>query len=104
MLPRCRSNIFSDIPVKREDNAFIYLRDVATVRLMGRVQQNAVLVKGKQTVIIVAMKSTEASTLDVVNGIKKMIPRGADLPRASRSNCFDDASTLREGFDCRCAA
>ena len=30
---------FGDIPVKREGNAFIYLRDVATVQLMGRVQQ-----------------------------------------------------------------
>ena len=26
---------FADIPIKREGNAFIYLRDVATVRLMG---------------------------------------------------------------------
>jgi multidrug efflux pump subunit AcrB len=33
---------FNDIPIKREGNAFIYLRDVATVQLMGRVQQNAV--------------------------------------------------------------
>jgi multidrug efflux pump subunit AcrB len=49
---------FADIPIKQEDNAFIYLRDVATVQLMGRVQQNAVLVKGKQTVMIVVMKST----------------------------------------------
>ena len=65
---------FSNIPIKREGNAFVYLRDVASVRLMGRVQQNAVLVKGKQTVIIVVMKSTEASTLAVVDGIKKMIP------------------------------
>ncbi len=70
---------FSDIPIKRDGNAFIYLRDVATVRLMGRVQQNAVLVKGKQTVILVAMKSTDASTLDVVNGIKKMIPRAEQI-------------------------
>ena len=59
---------FGEIPIKREGNAFIYLRDVATVKLMGRVQQNAVLVNGKQRVIIVAMKSTEASTLDVVRG------------------------------------
>ena len=35
---------------------------VTSVRLMGRVQQNMVLVKGKRTVILVAMKSTEAST------------------------------------------
>ena len=55
---------FGEIPIKREGNAYIYLRDVATVKLMGRVQQNAVLVNGKQRVIIVAMKSTEASTLE----------------------------------------
>ncbi len=86
---------FSDIPVKREDNAYIYLRDVATVRLMGRVQQNAVLVKGKQTVIIVAMKSTEASTLDVVTGIKNMIPRAQQIsPEGVEIKLLDDASTF----------
>jgi multidrug efflux pump subunit AcrB len=86
---------FADIPIKRERNAFIYLRDVATVRLMGRVQQNAVLVKGKQTVILVAMKSTEASTLDVVDGIKKMIPRAEQVsPEGVEIKLLDDASTF----------
>src|SRR6185295_7575417 len=86
---------FADIPIKREGNAYIYLRDVATVRLMGRVQQNAVLVKGKQTVIIVAMKSTEASTLDVVDGIKKMIPRAEQIsPQGVKIRLLDDASTF----------
>ena len=62
---------------------------------MGRVQQNAVLVKGKQTVIIVAMKSTEASTLDVVNGIKKMIPRAEQIsPEGVEIKLLDDASTF----------
>ncbi|WHZ13609.1 MAG: CzcABC family efflux RND transporter, transmembrane protein [Nitrospira sp.] len=86
---------FNDIPIKREGNAFVYLRDVATVQLMGRVQQNAVLVKGKQTVIIVAMKSTEASTLDVVDGIKKMIPRAEQIsPAGVKIRLLDDASTF----------
>ena len=62
---------------------------------MGRVQQNAVLVKGKQTVIIVAMKSTEASTLDVVDGIKKMIPRAEQVsPPGVKIKLLDDASTF----------
>ena len=88
-------NHFNDIPIKREGNAFVYLRDVATVRLMGRVQQNAVLVKGKQTVIIIAMKSTEASTLDVVEGIKKMIPRAKQIsPEGVEIRLLDDASTF----------
>jgi multidrug efflux pump subunit AcrB len=86
---------FADIPIKREGNAFVYLRDVATVQLMGRVQQNIVLVKGKQTVIIVAMKSTEASTLDVVDGIKKMIPRAEQIsPKGVKIRLLDDASTF----------
>jgi multidrug efflux pump subunit AcrB len=86
---------FNDIPIKREGNAFVYLRDVATVRLMGRVQQNAVLVKGKQTVILIAMKSTEASTLDVVDGIKKMIPRAEQIaPKGVEIKLLDDASTF----------
>ena len=84
---------FGDIPIKREGNAFIYLRDVATVRLMGRVQQNAVLVKGKQTVVIIVMKSTEASTLSVVEGIKKMIPRAQQVvPEGVKIRLLDDAS------------
>lgn len=66
---------FDDIPIKRDGNAFVHLRDVATVRLAGRVQTNSVLVDGKQAVIVVVMKSSEASTIDIVNGIKKMLPR-----------------------------
>ena len=86
---------FGDIPIKREGNAFIYLHDVATVQLMGRVQQNAVLVKGKQIVIIVVMKSTEASTLEVVDGIKKMISRAEQVaPEGVKIRLLDDASTF----------
>ena len=86
---------FANIPIKRDGNAFVYLRDVASVRLMGRVQQNMVLVKGKQTVIIVVMKSTEASTLAVVDGIKKMIPRAEQIvPEGVRIRLLDDASTF----------
>ena len=86
---------FANIPIKREGNKFIYLRDVATVRLMGRVQQNAVLVKGKQTVIVVVMKSTEASTLAVVDGVKKMIVRAEQVsPPGVKIRLLDDASTF----------
>lgn len=86
---------FADIPIRREGNAFIYLRDVATVQLMGRVQQNAVLVNGQQRVILVAMKSTEASTLDVVDGIKKMIPQAKEIsPKGVNIRLLDDASTF----------
>ena len=86
---------FNNIPIKREGNAFIHLRDVADVRLAGRVQTNSVLVEGKQAVIIVVMKSSDASTLDVVEGIKEMIPRIEKVvPSGVKVTLLNDASTF----------
>ena len=84
---------FDDIPIKRDGNAFIHLRDVASTRLAGRVQTNAVLVEGQQAVIVVVMKSSEASTLEVVDGIKELIPRIQDvLPKDVKVKLLIDAS------------
>lgn len=86
---------FDDIPIKREGNAFIHLRDVGVARLAGRVQTNSVLIDGKQSVIIVVMKSSEASTLAVVDGIKEMIPRiKAVVPPGVQVKLLIDASTF----------
>ena len=84
---------FDDIPIKRDGNAFIHLRDVATVRLAGRVQTNSVLVDGKQAVIVVVMKSSEASTIDIVDGIKKMLPRIQEVvPSDVKVSLLSDSS------------
>lgn len=84
---------FNNIPIKRDGNAFVYMRDVADVRLSGPPQTNAVLVEGKQAVLIVVMKSGEASTLDVVDGIKKAIPRIEKIvPPGVKVKILNDAS------------
>ncbi|MDN5940864.1 MAG: efflux RND transporter permease subunit [Nitrospira sp.] len=84
---------FDDIPIKRDGNAYVHLRDVATVRLAGRVQTNSVLVDGKQAVIVVVMKSSEASTIDIVDGIKKMIPRITEVvPADVKVSLISDSS------------
>ncbi len=84
---------FDEIPIKRDGNAFIHLRDVATTRLAGRVQTNAVIVEGQQAVIVVVMKSSEASTLEVVDGIKEILPRLQDvLPKDVKVKLLIDAS------------
>jgi len=86
---------FDDIPIKRQGNAFIHLRDVATVRLAGRVQTNSVLVDGQQAVIVVVMKSSEASTLDIVDGIRKMLPRIQEVvPPDVKVSLLSDSSTF----------
>ena len=84
---------FDDIPIKKEGNAWINLRDVSVTRLAGRVQTNAVVVDGQQAVIIVVMKSSEASTLAVVDGIKKIIPRIQEIvPKGVKVKLLIDAS------------
>jgi multidrug efflux pump subunit AcrB len=65
---------FNNIPIKTVNGATIYLRDVAYVHRGAPPQTNAVLVKGKQSVLIQIFKSGDASTLAVVAGIKKALP------------------------------
>ncbi|UZR27370.1 efflux RND transporter permease subunit [Methylococcus mesophilus] len=86
---------FNNIPIKRVDatNSTIYLRDVADVQIAGPPQINAVLVEGKQAVMVVVMKSGNASTLEVVDGIKKMIPRIEQIvPEGVQIKLLNDAS------------
>ena len=88
---------FNNIPIKRVGNATIYMRDVADVRLGGPPQINAVLVDGKQSVLIVVMKSGEASTLEVVDGIKKAIPKIEQIaPPGTKIELLNDASVFVE--------
>ena len=84
---------FNNIPIKRVGNATVYLRDVGDASLAGPPQTNAVLVDGKQAVSIVVMKSGEASTLDVVNGIKEAIPKiKRSIPEGVDIKILNDAS------------
>ncbi len=65
---------FNNLPIKQVAGATIYLRDVAFVHRGGPPQQNMVLVHGKQSVLIEVLKTGDASTLDVVKGVKARIP------------------------------
>ena len=86
---------FNAIPIKQVGNAVVYLRDVAWVHQGGPPQTNMVLVKGHQAVLIVIMKSGDASTLDVVSGVKALLPGViATLPPGVQIKVLSDASTF----------
>ena len=65
---------FNDIPIKKVGDATVYLRDVAYVHRGGPPQQNIVVVKGEQSVLVEVLKSGDASTLEVVAGVKAKLP------------------------------
>ncbi|SNT36324.1 heavy metal efflux pump, CzcA family [Granulicella rosea] len=63
------------MPIKQVNGAVIYLRDVATVSNGASFQTNVVRQDGRRGVLITILKSGSASTLSVVEGVRKMLPR-----------------------------
>ena len=64
-----------NLPVKQINGATIYVRDVASVTDGAIPQTNIVRQDGKRGVLVTVLKSGSASTLDVVGGIRDLIPR-----------------------------
>jgi multidrug efflux pump subunit AcrB len=64
----------NDLPVKVVGGTTVYLRDVAQVHDGYQPQQNAVRQDGVRGALLTIMKAGNASTLDVVRGIKQALP------------------------------
>src|SRR6266436_1992363 len=67
----------NDLPVKVVGNSTIYLRDVANVRDGFSPQTNIVRQDGRRGALVSVLKAGNASTLDVVKGIRGLLPRVA---------------------------
>ena len=65
---------FNNLPIKQVGNATVYLRDVAYVHEGGPPQQNIVMVKGEQAILLEIIKTGDASTLAVVAGVRAKLP------------------------------
>src|SRR5467141_2974942 len=65
----------NDLPVKVVGNSTIYLRDVANVRDAFAPQTNIVRQDGRRGALVSVLKAGNASTLDVVKGIRGLLPR-----------------------------
>lgn len=97
----------NDIPVKFLNGATVFLKDVGHVRDGFQVQQNVVREEGRRSVLLSVIKNGNASTLEVVNGVKAAleVARQAAPPGMVISELFDQsvfvaksvASVVREG-------
>src|SRR2546422_9626189 len=65
----------NDLPVKDVGNSTIYLRDVAFVRDGFAPQANVARRHGSRGTLVTILKTGTASTLDVVAGIRALLPR-----------------------------
>jgi multidrug efflux pump subunit AcrB len=64
-----------DLPIKTVNGAVIHVSDVAQVRDGYQPQQNVVRNEGLRGALLTIYKTGTASTLDVVSGIKRALPR-----------------------------
>ena len=65
----------NDLPVKKVNDTIIYLRDVGFVHDGSPPQTNLVRVNGSRAVLMTILKAGSASTLEVIDGIKALLPR-----------------------------
>jgi CzcA family heavy metal efflux pump len=62
-----------DLPVKTVNGTTVYIRDVAQVRDGNPPQTNIVHVDGSRSVLMTVMKNGSASTLAIIEGVKKKL-------------------------------
>ena len=87
-----------DMPVERVNGATIYLHDVASVASGFAPQTNIVRQDGRRGVLVSIVKSGTASTLDVVSGIRHLIPVVATtLPPQLKIEPLGDQSIFVRG-------
>ncbi len=85
----------NDIPVKTVGSSTVYLRDVAQVSDGFAPQTNIVRLDGSRGTLVTVLKAGNASTLDVVSGVKKLLPRvAATLPPELRMKPLADQSVF----------
>ena len=83
----------NDLPVKQVGDTTIYMHDVAHVRDGAPPQRNLVRMDGHRAVLMTILKSGAASTLDIVDNVKSILPRLKEtLPKALRVAPLADQS------------
>jgi multidrug efflux pump subunit AcrB len=95
------------LPIKWVDNTIVYICDVAYVHDSAPPQVNAVRVDGAHAVLMTIQKAGSVSTLDVINGVKALLPKiraslppDIDIKAVGDQSAFVQASVdsvLREG-------
>jgi multidrug efflux pump subunit AcrB len=85
----------NDLPVKKVNGTIIYVHDVAFVHQGSPPQINLVRVNGSRAVLMTILKAGAASTLNVIDGIKSLLPRVEEsLPSSLNLNAVGDQSVF----------
>jgi multidrug efflux pump subunit AcrB len=102
----------NDVPVRVTRGKTLYLRDVAQVHDGFQVQTNVVRQDGRRSVLLTVLKSGSASTLDIADRVKALLPSmraaappGLEITLLSDQSLFVSAAihgVLTEGLIAAC--
>src|SRR5436190_6806696 len=87
------ADAFNNIPVKVVNGATVYMKDVAQVRDGFTTQTTVVRREGERGALVTILKNGNASTLDVVNQVKGLLPEiRASAPKGLEIELLFDQS------------
>ena len=91
----------NDVPIKQVNGSMVYVRDVAHVRDGFAVQTNVVRQDGSPSALLTILKNGGASTIDIVNQIKALLPgmRAAAPPGLVMTELFDQSIFVRAAIN-----
>src|SRR6202522_305820 len=85
----------NDLPVKKVNGTVIFVHDVAYVHEGSPPQTNIVRVDGARAVLMTILKAGSSSTLDIIAGIKALLPRVEEsLPADLNLHAVGDQSVF----------
>ena len=83
------------LPVRSVGGTVVTIGDIANVRDGSAPQQNIVHVEGQRSVLMTVLKSGAASTIDIVDGVRAVLPRlRPSLPETLDVALLNDQSTF----------
>jgi HAE1 family hydrophobic/amphiphilic exporter-1 len=90
-----------DVPVKiGNGQAPVLVRDVGRAEDAAQIQQNVVRIDGQRSVFIPVLKQGNANTIEVVDGVRALLPKIAGLPAGITLDAiFDQSSYIRAAIE-----
>jgi CzcA family heavy metal efflux pump len=85
----------NDLPIRKVNGTIVYIRDVAYVHDGSPPQTNIVRMDGERAVMMTIQKAGSASTLDIISGVKALLPRiESTLPQGVHVSLIGDQSVF----------
>ncbi len=90
----------NQVPIKTDGTRWVSVGDVGEAKDANQIQYNIVRVDSQRSVYLPIMKQGgDTNTIEVVNGIRNMIPKLFDIPKQLRATVvFDQSAFVKEAI------